>query len=124
MIIPYKRYTSDATEKILSTNNSSYSDYTCETSTIMRIKLWFYLLKDYLERALEAIKSQHYDDGSICKNIVSLVPLRNYTKFSAGWLRTLVRLIVNSNRWVHTRSAFQMLRFSNTMEGKSGKGGF
>lgn len=106
MIIPYKRYTSDATEKILSTNISNYSDYNCETSTLLRIKLWFYLLKDYFERALEAIKLQHCDDGFICKNIAVLMPLRNYTEFSAGWLRTLVRLLVNSNRWVHTRSAF------------------
>lgn len=107
IIIPYKRYTSGAIEKIISIGQqNSEEDYCCDTSTVVRLKAWFFTLRDYIERALLTLRTIYKYDDDICKMISKLVPLKNYGKLSAGWLKTIVRMLVNTNRWVQTHSAF------------------
>lgn len=101
-IVPYKRYSSEAIEKsICGTNNEA-----CEFSTIRSWKIWFYLLEEYFEATLEAIKILYINYTELQNEISLLQPLKRRKNKSDGWLKRLVRIIVNSNRWVHTRSAF------------------
>lgn len=101
IVVPYKRYSTEAIEKILHDTD----DCPCELSTAKRIKLWFFLLREYYESTMESIRVYWEEDKEIAAVISRLLPLSLHHHFSAGWLRTLVRLLVNSNRWIHTRSA-------------------
>ena len=105
IIVPYKRYTAEAIEKMLSCSCSDTEDYCCETSTIVRLKAWFFALRDYFQNALVSLRAVYNYDTAICKKVSEIIPLQNYDQLSTGWLKTLVRLLVNTNRWVQTRSA-------------------
>lgn len=102
-IVPYKRYSSEAIEKSICGNNE---DQTCELSTIRNWRIWFYLLEEYFESTLEAIKFLYISYAELQKEISLLQLLKRRRKKPDGWLKKLVRIIVNSNRWLHTRSAF------------------
>lgn len=104
IIVPYKRYTADAIEKIL-TGNTLLEDHDCEESTLIRLKSWFFLLKNHFQKTLESLKTLYSYDPQICQTIGKITPLQNHARFSDGWLKVLVRILVNSNRWVQTRSA-------------------
>lgn len=105
IIVPYKRYSAEAIENILADRPDLMDASPCELSTTKRIKLWFFLLREYCESALESLLEQWKKDREIISGISRLLPLSEYQHFSAGWLANLVRLLVNSNRWLHTRSA-------------------
>ena len=105
IIVPYKRYSSETIENILSEKAEHADSCPCELSTEKRIKLWFFLLREYFESAMEAIKALYDYDKEIAAVTSRLLPLSEHHHFPAGWLKTLVRLLVNSNRWIHTRSA-------------------
>ena len=106
IIVPYKRYTAKVIEKVLSISRSDTDGYCCETSTAVRLKAWFYTLRDYFQNALVSLRAIYNFDSGICKTISEIIPLQNYDQLSTGWLKTLVRMLVNTNRWVQTRSAF------------------
>ncbi|HVI41445.1 MAG TPA: DUF6431 domain-containing protein [Anaerovoracaceae bacterium] len=105
IIVPYKRYSSETIENILSEKAEHTDSCPCELSTEKRIKLWFFLLKEYFESAMEATKALYDYDTEIVSMISLLLPFSNYRHFPAGWLKVLVRLLINSNRWLHTRFA-------------------
>ena len=105
IVVPYKRYGAEAIENILTDKPEKADDYPCEISTARRIKLWFFLLREYYESAMESIRAYWEEDKEIAAVISRLLPLSEHHHFPAGWLRTLVRILVNSNRWLHTRSA-------------------
>jgi len=105
VIVPYKRYNSEAIENILSVKPEHADDCPCELSTAKRLKLWFFLLRKYYEDVMESIKALQDYDEEIVSLISLLLPLQNYRTFPAGWMKILVRLLVNSNRWVQTRFA-------------------
>ena len=105
LIVPYKRYSTEAIENILTDKPKNADDSPCELSTAKRIKFWFFLLREYCESTLESLMEHWKNDREIISEILRLLPLSEYQYFSAGWLANLVRLLVNSNRWLHTRSA-------------------
>ncbi len=103
IIVPYKRYSSEAIESGIC---SIQEGLPCEFTTIRSWKIWFYLLEEYFEATLEAIKLMYTDYIELQKEISLLQPLKNRKKEPDGWLKKLVRITVNLNRWIHTRSAF------------------
>jgi hypothetical protein len=106
IIIPYKRISSDAAEKIISdANPSKEADYSCDTSTAIRIKEWFLSLLEYFENALLSLQAAYSGDNEICGMVSRLMPLKDHGKLPPGWLKMLVRMLVNSNRWRQTRTA-------------------
>lgn len=105
ILVPYKRYGAETIEKILLSKLHCTDDCPCEQSTIKRTKLWFYLLREYFQSVLESLKAQWEEDEEIASMISQFLPLSSYPHLPAGWLKGFVRLIVNSNRWLQTRSA-------------------
>ncbi len=105
IVVPYKRYGTEAIENILADKPEHSNACPCELSTAKRIKLWFFLLQEYYESTLESLKTYWEEDQEITTMISRILPLSEYHRRSAGWLKVLVRLLVNSNRWLHTRSA-------------------
>lgn len=103
--VPYKRYGTEAIENILSDKPEHSDACPCELSTARRIKLWFFLLREYYESTLKSLKAYWEEDQEITTMISRILPLSVYHRHTAGWLKVLVRLLVNSNRWLHTRSA-------------------
>lgn len=101
IVIPYKRYDAQTIENILSGKEEHLDDYPCELSTAKRLKLWFYLLRNYFESTLHALRFLFTGEGTI-RLLLPLLPLSGHF---TGWLKALVRYTVNSGRWVQTRSA-------------------
>ena len=96
-VIPYKRYESKVFEEIIEEKDVPPS-YPCEESTAKRIKLWFYLLREYFESSLTALRTLYSID------IPMSFELPPKEKQPDGWLRRLVRILVNSGRYMQTRS--------------------
>ena len=101
-IVPYKRYSADAIEEILAERKEEI--YPCETSTALRLRYWFSLLREYFEKALCAIRYRHRQDEVIWQELSVLMPLMP-ASLAAGWLKSIVRILVNSGFWLQTRSA-------------------
>jgi hypothetical protein len=94
VVVPYKRHEADTiaqamTEPIASGHGIGY----CEDSTIRRWKLWFFLLRDYVESSVRSLMEIFH-----CSAFVRL-PLYPLECQSDGWLKILVRNLVNSGRW-------------------------
>lgn len=102
MIIPYKRHCADTVEEILS--GTDKQTYPCETSTALRLKIWFSLLREYFERSLTAIKHLYKQDEQLQQELSSLISLCP-ASLATGWLKRLVRILVNSGFWLQTRLA-------------------
>jgi hypothetical protein len=105
IIVPYKRYSSEAVELIITSSNTETEDYSCELSTAVRLKLWFFLLRDYFKNALISLTFLYDYDIELRDEINSLIPCIDSRSGVTGWLKKLVRFLVNSGRWLHTRSA-------------------
>ena len=101
-VVPYKRHCADTIEEILSDKDST--TYPCETSTAARLQVWFSLLLNYWERALTALRHIHENDVLIQKEIANLLPLQP-PRLITGWLKKIVRILVNAGFWIQTRSA-------------------
>lgn len=100
IIVPYKRYESDVIANTLDETVSSQNDCCpAEHSTIQRWKLWFFLLHDYFEGAVRALMELMNAESFV------RIPLYPLSLQSDGWLKVLVRNLVNSGRWRQTRSA-------------------
>lgn len=107
LIVPYRRYDSEAIEEIVSREESAV-DVSCENSTIRRIKDWFFLFRKYVESCLQAITAIFARDAELVRELKQFVPLE-VKRLAAGWLKYLVRIIVYSGRWPQTRSAFKSI---------------
>lgn len=85
ILIPYKRHCAETIEKIIA---AKAEESPCEESTIRRIKAWWAALLPYLIHVLQSLdaKSQ-LAFGDICAP------------------KEMVRAVVNTNHWIHTRSA-------------------
>lgn len=105
MVMPYKRYSAQAVEEIISGTASAPLPVACENSTMRRIRIWFFLLRSYFESCLQSLKQLFQTDAEFLIEIDKMVPLEVAT-LPAGWLRYLVRTLANSGRWRQTRSAF------------------
>lgn len=98
IVVPYKRYEACVIETIITNPSSGLEDYPCEENTAKRLKLWFFLLRDYFESTLYALKVLYHESITINS------PLTPFARQPDGWLATLVRCTVNSGRWPQTRS--------------------
>lgn len=78
--------------------------YPCEASTAYRIRMWFFLLRSYLESALEALKLLYKHNRPLF-TFLGQLHLSRLQDQPAGWLKSLVRIVVNSGYWKQTRSA-------------------
>jgi hypothetical protein len=82
ILIPYKRYCADTIEAVI-----NKGEICCELSTERRIKLWWATILLYFENILASLKIKYGLEFSI-----KTAP------------REIVRVLVNLNLWVHTRS--------------------
>ena len=98
ILVPYKRHGSETIEEIIDEKTDTVC---CEESTIRRIKHWFDERVRYFEGCLASIAVQHGATPT-----VGAIALLREMRENSGWLKSLVRIVVNSNLWVHTRSAF------------------
>ena len=106
ILVPYKRYASAAIEAILDDNAT---EICCENSSISRIKSWFAEVSEYIAGCLPAIAARlglkiKLRSGPARQRIKDLVGQ------AAGWMARTVRTMVNTNNWLHTRSAFMSRR--------------
>lgn len=102
-IVPYKRYSSEVVECCICDEKDALP---CELTTIQKIKIWYFFLESHFESTFEALKILYKDHQELQREISMLLPLKKKRLHPDGWLKKLVRIIVNSNRWVHTRFAF------------------
>ena len=86
IVIPYKRHCAETIEKIVS---GDLDGVNCETRTICRIKAWWAACILYFESVLASLREKY---GTIFS--IKSAP------------KEIVRALVNSHLWLHTRSAF------------------
>lgn len=98
ILVPYKRHCSETVERIV---DEEAEDVSCEESTIKRLKRWFTERTRYFTGCLIAVSALH--GAALTAGAISL--LRKMRE-NSGWLKKLVRIVANSNLWVHTRSAY------------------
>jgi len=99
--VPRKQYSAAAIEEALRKDGGHFPG---EASTAYRLCGWFALLRGYFEANLKALTILYKEDIQLLQELLSLIPL-NPPELAAGWLKHLVRLLVNSGRWQHTRFA-------------------
>ena len=98
ILVPYKRHCSETVEQIV---DEKTEDVCCEDSAIRKIKQWFIDKEQYFTGCLVSVASRH--GAALSANTISL--LRKMRE-NGGWLKRVVRIVTNSNLWVHTRSAY------------------
>ncbi|MCR5848234.1 MAG: DUF6431 domain-containing protein [Lachnospiraceae bacterium] len=96
-VVPYKRYSAEVISEVVSADTESVTSFSGETSTFLRLRTWFALLRDYLSRIRELLQIRFSADIS------------NINPSSVGGLKSIVRLLVNSNLWPQTRLAITVL---------------
>ena len=107
IIVPYKRHESETIEQIISEPaDEAERSYPCEASTVYRIKMWFSLLREYLESSIQALKELYASDTVLYARLCGLLPLHAVMRRTDGCLKRIVRIVVNSGRWPHTRLAY------------------
>jgi len=102
ILVPYKRYTSECVEAIIDNKEAAIS---CEDSTIRRIKEWFKCLMVYIAGSLESIAVKMGIETEVKEKTV-LQRIKSFVGEEPKWLSKVVRTLINTNNWVHTRSAF------------------
>lgn len=107
-IVPYKRYESGCVENVI-TSEPSEVDIAADNSTLYRWRSWFCSLATYMLGCLDSIAVRfHLDVVEESSESPQTAHHRfgRYVGDADGWLARVVRPVVNSNFWVHTRSAF------------------
>lgn len=102
LIVPYKRYSSESIEAIVDGNEREVS---CENSSIYRIKKWFGDISRYIAGCLAAIAVQRRLVIEVMRYPI-FQSIKGYVGKERRWLARAVRTMVNTNNWIHTRSAF------------------
>jgi hypothetical protein len=102
ILVPYKRYTCAAIEAVLDDNTT---EICCENSSIYRIKNWFAEVESYIAGCLFAVAIRLGLETKF-RTSPARQQIKDLMGESAGWLARTVRTIVNTNNWLHTRSAF------------------
>jgi hypothetical protein len=101
-IVPYKRYASESIEEILDQDSPAVA---CESSSIYRIRRWFLEISEYIAGCISAVAAQR-GLVSAGKSRSSILRIKEQVGEDAGWMARAVRILANTNLWVHTRSAF------------------
>ncbi len=107
LLVPYKRHIRESIETVI--NADSVLSVTADESTLRRWRNWFKEMADHFQGCLASImirygKESVEDKSGLPKS--KLQRIWQYVGDAPGWLARVVRPIVNSNLWVHTRSAF------------------
>jgi hypothetical protein len=106
LLVPYKRYEVACFESSLSQEQPS--DVAADNSTLYRWRVWFAKFWKYWVSCLAKIAA-HTGNPVESLSVPSLSALQqigHYVGQGGGWLKRVVRPIVNSRLWVHTRFAF------------------
>jgi hypothetical protein len=107
ILIPYKRYSSDSIETVVT--NDAPLIVAADESTIFRWRIWFIELTNHFMGSLMSIAIRYgrkaVEDPS-CLPQSALQRIMYYVGDAPGWLARVVRPLVNTNLWIHTRSAF------------------
>lgn len=107
-IVPFKRYESECLEHVVSQSEAS-STVAADDATLRRWKDWFRAQSTYLLGALRSIAIRFHQDPvekSSAPSQTAHPDFGHYVGDAPGWLARIVRPVVNTNLWVHTRSAF------------------
>lgn len=107
-IVPYKRYESACVENALASAPEEIV-VAADQSTLHRWRGWFRSQTTHLLGCLASVAIRF---GLDVAEELSVSPQTVHHRFgrfvgdAAGWLARVVRSVVNSNFWAHTRSAF------------------
>lgn len=93
LIVPYKRYCAEIIVKTISDSSDGIDTFPGETSTLIRLRVWFKLLREYISRVRE-----HY-------LLLFKIDLYSINLNTSGGLKIIVRILVNLNLWPQTRLA-------------------
>jgi len=103
IIIPFKQHTTDTYEKII----IGVEDVApAEESTIWRIRKWFRKSADALSGGLlgtYVIVTKDFAVGLSTLPQSMLERIFFFVGKDPGWLKKVVRILVNNNKWVHTQ---------------------
>ena len=103
IVIPFKRHTTDTYEKVI----VGVEDFApAEESTIRRIRKWFMESADALSGGLLGTYVMVTKDFEVGLSTLPQSMLERICFFvgkDPGWLKKVVRILVNNNKWVHTR---------------------
>lgn|SRR5690606_16537427 len=106
-VVPYKRYESECLEQVVTPGTAS--TVAADDATLRRWKDWFYVQSAYLLGALRSIAIRFHQNPVEQSSVPSQSAHQDFGHFvggAPGWLARIVRPVVNTNLWVHTRSAF------------------
>jgi len=108
ILVPYKRYDSQSIESTLTSEGNL--TVAAEKSTIKRWMSWFHSLKDYMLRIIIATRLR-FDYEAVEKELYHIpsTVLHGIWYFVGSelkWLSRTVRILANTNSYLHTRSAF------------------
>lgn len=107
ILVPYKRYDSESIESALEDRNNLA--VAADDSTISRWRVWFSAGLNHFLGCLTSITAK------LGKKAVENIACSPRSRFQrvidfvgdvARWLARIVRLVANTNNWIHTRSAF------------------
>lgn len=111
IIVPYKRYDSESIEAVVFKNDRL--DVAADDSTIIRLKNWFKTMANYFIGCLISATIRFNKETVINLSTLPKSVLKRIFYFvgeSSSWLSRVVRVVVNLNNWLHTRSAFMTKR--------------
>lgn len=91
-LVPYKRFGTEAIAEAV-TSEISDSTFSGETSTLIRLRVWFKLFLDYVSRLCESFLLLYKTD-------ISYIDMK-----TTSGLKRIVRILCNSNLWPQTRLA-------------------
>ena len=106
LLVPYKRYEAACLESAVSKRHAS--DIAADESTLYRWHVWFEKCWQYWVNCLSTIASRTGNtlEALSVPSSSALQRIGHYVGQGVGWLARVVRPIVHSQLWVHTRSAF------------------
>ena len=107
-VVPYKRYAAECVEEVV-TETEEIPAVAADDTTLRRWKTWFHRLSPYWLGALAAIALRfHLNPVEQLSSAFQSAHHRlgHLVGDAPGWLARVVRPVVNSHLWVHTRSAF------------------
>lgn len=107
ILVPYKRYSAESIEQVVGESDSI--DVAADESTLCRLRKWFQAWAPYAVSSLRSIAVRFRLDFPVRTTSDSpQTVLQNIGRKQGktnGWLANVVRPIVNTHLWVHTRSA-------------------
>ena len=92
-IVPYKRCCTELIALAVSDHAVDADTFPGENSTLVRLRVWFKLLREYVSRVRE-----HY-------LLLFKIDLFSIKLNTVGGLKRIVRILANSNLWPQTRLA-------------------